>query len=131
LLAYIALQVEHRVEPVDQIAICFDLVLIHNHQLESFSGGEQPAAEAGIRQDEIVLQGQGAIGSLKQGQGVCTVVGVAIDEPVKFGIGQMEIPGPLLGGGAGRTAADGLGCTRFPGSVTAQIEQVERSPHQQ
>lgn len=98
--------------------------------MQGFCGGEQLAAEAAIRQGEIMLQHQGAIGSLKQGHGVCTVVGVAIDEPIKFGIGPIEIPGPFLGFGSGRTAADGLGCTRLPGSVTAQIEQLERSPQQ-
>ncbi len=100
------------------------LDLIHNHQREGFCGGEHPAAEAGIRQGEIMLQYQGAIGFLQQDHGVCGVVGVAIDQASEFGIGPIDLPGPWLGVGSSWTAADGLGCTHLPASVTAQIEPM-------
>ena len=70
---------------------------------------EQPGAEAGIRQGEIMLQAQGTISPLKEGNGVGTVVGIAVDQPITFGIALIEVTGPFLGDGTRGTAADRLG----------------------
>ena len=70
-----------------------------------------------IRQGKIVLQDQVTIGPLKQGHGIRIVVDVAIDQSIQFGIGVIEKPGPLLGGGTGQIAADGLSCARLPCSL--------------